>query len=429
MPTRRIAPLAPAAALAVLALALALPGAAGAKLVYRCGANLCQSNDDGSAQKQITTDGRADPAAPVNNSFFGPDLSADGTKVSFFRQDETRGAFVIDLRTGARTTIGSGTPDDVQMRPDGGRVAVDEFGASEISPAVLCYYDATGGGQSCEAPGGAFGIDYRPDGRLVSLVPTGDRARHVKLCLRFADGSGRSGCEADLVVDDSRYFEDPAVSPDGRQLAVTLKSGPDDALGSIGIYDLTSGTFLRQVSSGAQDNDPAWTSDGRHVVFARGRNSDAPALWSVAPTGSPGSEKLIVKGGVEPTGGAGSVGGAAASHAKVKSRQRGDLVKGTLTVGFDGSTVAAKLVASSKSLAAGAAGAAGAAAAAARSVTVGKLTRRGVAAGRLSLKVKLNAQGRKALRARGRLKLKLVMAVSAPGGSKTTIARSVTLRR
>lgn len=406
-------------AVAALGLAL-LPGVASAKLVYRCGANLCQANDDGSNQKQLTTDGDA-----KTGSFFGPDLSADGTKLSFFRQDsEARGAFVIDLTTNTRTTIGTGTPDDVQMRPDGQRLAVDEFGDSETAPSKLCYYNASGGGRVCEVPGqggsNAFGQDYRPDGRLISLVPTGDQARHSKICLRVADGSGQSGCEADLVVDNSRYFGDPAVSPDGKSVAVTLFAGPDESLGAIGIYDLTSGTFLRQVSAGAQDNDPAWTGDSKHVIFARGRNTDSPSLWSVSASGPSGSEEKIVDGGLEPTASLPVTVGAAASGLKVKGSQKGTAVKAGVQVGFDDSTVVARLTAPSKSLKA---------VAAAKSVVVGKLTRKGVDSGRVSLKVKLNSRGRKALAKRRRLRLKLSVTVTAGSGQKKTVSKSVVLKK
>lgn len=396
-----------AALAAVPLLAVAAP--ADAKLIYRCvQGNLCQSNDDGSAQKQITTDGKQDAAARINTSFFGPDLSADGTKVSFFRQDEQRGAYVIDLTTNTRTTIGTGTPDDVQMRPDGKRIAVDEFGGSESAPSVLCYYDTTGGGQLCEPPGGTFGIDYRPDGRLVSLEPSGT-GRYYKLCLRFAEGSGKKGCEQDLVVDNTRYLEDAAVSPDGKLLAVTVKTDADRSLGSIGIYDLTTGAFVRSVSNGAQDNDPTWTSDGQRVVFTRGRNTDAPALWSVSVNGPAGSEEKIVDGGLEPTGGPGSVGGAAASAVKVKSAQKGSAVKASLKVRSDDSTVTAKLLSGSK--------------------TFGSLKKKGVDAGSLSLKVKLNSKGKKALAAKGKLKLKLVLTVTPPSGSEKTVKKSVTLKK
>jgi Tol biopolymer transport system component len=389
---------------ALLAVPLALADPASAKLVYRCGPNLCQSNDDGSGQKALTTD------ATQERSYFGPDLSADGTKLSFFTQAEPDGAFVIDLATNARTTVGTGTPSDVAISPDGNRLAVQELGGDSGPGPGLCYFNASGGGRGCEAPGNTvFGLDYTPDGRVVSVAATGASTPtgRTKLCLRVADGSGKSGCEQDLVLDPAHELNDPAVSPDGKQVVLTWNDAGNN-LGPVVVYDLGTGAFVRQLTAGAQDSDPVWTADGAHVIFTRGANTDKPALYSIESAGAQGSETRIVADARDAAAGPPAAVPEPVSGAKVKSSQKGAAVKGSVVIGNDDSKLVAELKAGGKS--------------------VGKLTRKSLDAGRFPFKVKLNGAGKRALKAAGKLKVKLTVSVTPPGGKKDVVRRTVTLK-
>jgi plastocyanin len=100
-------------------------------------------------------------------------------------------------------------------------------------------------------------------------------------------------------------------------------------------------------------------------------------------------------------------------------RGRG-VVRGSLTVAAAaaGGTLDVKLLAGRAQLAR------------ARSeVVLGDLTRRGIAAGPLAFRVSLNARGRAALRARGRLRVTVRITVAPPQGAATALSRSLLLRR
>jgi hypothetical protein len=58
-------------------------------------------------------------------------------------------------------------------------------------------------------------------------------------------------------------------------------------------------------------------------------------------------------------------------------------------------------------------------------VTVGRLVRRGLQAGRAAFAVSLRPVARRALRERGRLSLKVTLGVTPPGGQELVLNRSV----
>ena len=91
------------------------------------------------------------------------------------------------------------------------------------------------------------------------------------------------------------------------------------------------------------------------------------------------------------------------------ARQRGRAVKGSVEVGRAGSAVAVRLKRGTK--------------------IVGKLLEQDVAAGKLSLRIALNHSGKKLLKAKRKLALKVEVVVDPPTGDSATVTRSVKLRR
>jgi serine/threonine-protein kinase len=64
-----------------------------------------------------------------------------------------------------------------------------------------------------------------------------------------------------LMPQERRVFEQPRLSPDGRQLALTVGGGDDATF----VYDLTHGRLSR-VTSGANHLAPTWTADGEGIT-------------------------------------------------------------------------------------------------------------------------------------------------------------------
>lgn len=133
------------------------------------------------------------------------------------------------------------------------------------------------------APGDARGNidpDFSPDGRyLVFTNASAVTAESFILRLDLQTGeilnltNATSGV---LPVDDAQ----PRYSPDGRTIAFT--SGFE---GSPGVYlmDADTGTNVRRVSPGNWfDTAPAWSPDGRFVVYSSYRGDPLPLLESLS---------------------------------------------------------------------------------------------------------------------------------------------------
>ena len=86
-----------------------------------------------------------------------------------------------------------------------------------------------------------------------------------------------------LVVD--RWRHQPALSPDGRTLAVARQVGPRNR--DLYAIDMTTGKETWRLADSADDFMPAWTPDGRAIAFARDRagGSESVLLAAVTATG------------------------------------------------------------------------------------------------------------------------------------------------
>jgi len=92
---------------------------------------------------------------------------------------------------------------------------------------------------------------------------------------------------ATTLVQETRAFVQPRVSPDGRSLAF----GINTANMSLWVYDIARGSLTRIVS-GSNNAGPVWTPDGEHVTFGSDRGG-ALSMFSMASDGSGQAERLI----------------------------------------------------------------------------------------------------------------------------------------
>jgi Tol biopolymer transport system component len=102
----------------------------------------------------------------------------------------------------------------------------------------------------------------------------------------------REGRESELPVAPAE-FNQPRFSPDGRRLAVAIGSGSaaDDDLY---LVDLDDGR-LQRITFGQGHGAPAWSLDGRSVLFSNGRRGET-GLYLRNADGS-GAEKLLLSAG------------------------------------------------------------------------------------------------------------------------------------
>jgi Tol biopolymer transport system component len=126
-------------------------------------------------------------------------------------------------------------------------------------------------------------LAWSPDGRhIAATFDHPDRTVSFVL-ISTADGSTKQ--LKSIARPGAAHPNLGGFSPDGRFLVYAMSKGPKDAAGGVFLL-ATEGTaevaLLRAPEQGSTSfTDPAWTPDGRHVVFLSDR-SGSPGLWSLA---------------------------------------------------------------------------------------------------------------------------------------------------
>jgi eukaryotic-like serine/threonine-protein kinase len=126
---------------------------------------------------------------------------------------------------------------------------------------------------------------FSEDGLLVYL-PGGETnaltAQETTLVWVDRDGN-------EEILPQARNFGRWAVSPDGRQLAVSILDSGNNQ--DIWVYDLARQTLSRLTFDNADDRFPVWTPDGERIVFHSTR--DGGGLWWRAADGTGAAERLL----------------------------------------------------------------------------------------------------------------------------------------
>jgi Tol biopolymer transport system component len=243
------------------------------------------------------------PVATLLTSYTGfelcPTVSPDGAFVAFHWDGPQRNNWDIYAKV-----LGEGDPvrltDDPAMdlspawSPDGRSIA---FLRIREDRAEVILVPALGGRERRIGiiPVGK-GYSWQVDGRLLAWTPDGNwlavpypepkTANTVLSLLRVPSGETRALTTMPAGVAGSRD-QNPAFSPDGRYLAFARAAGP-----------ATAGLFLLPLSDGYRatgeprqlttdpgvNNSPAWTADGREILF-HSDQSGVEALWRIPVDG------------------------------------------------------------------------------------------------------------------------------------------------
>ena len=103
-------------------------------------------------------------------------------------------------------------------------------------------------------------------------------------------GDGRVVHLANAVVGE--YF-DPRISPDGGQIAVSVRVGHNQ---DIWVHDIARGTWLRLTQDPATDMAPVWIAGGSRIVYSS-RSGESVDLFSVPSDGAGEPEALFKSDG------------------------------------------------------------------------------------------------------------------------------------
>jgi Tol biopolymer transport system component len=135
---------------------------------------------------------------------------------------------------------------------------------------------------------------WSPDGRRLAFVAPGDLRnekgyRYSQIFIVNRDGSGRR-----QLTREEYSVDKPSWAPDGERIAGTSFDG---------IFTMNAdGSGLRTVSTAGadeQDLDPAWSPDGRQIVFTRTRSDlNTNDVWVMNTDGS--GRRRIAKFAAQP---------------------------------------------------------------------------------------------------------------------------------
>ena len=258
-----------------------------AVIVYVCTSgstsNLCQINSDGSHETQLTS----------NGSYLSASLDPAGTRMVF-----DRGSALYAADGTAQNAVGPiSNASSVAKISSDGTTGVDDEDYSDLGEGLLVCTFATTGGSITECGFQAMFPTFTPSGEIVASFL--DHTSGQYFVAEYAVGATFGGADPPtLASDPSGSLLESAVSPDGTTLAVVVTPNSSSAGGYIALYSMTTGQFIRQLTNGTSDEDPAWSPDGTQLVFARG-----DSLYTTSVNASPGDEKLLVSNGEAPTWG------------------------------------------------------------------------------------------------------------------------------
>ncbi|TME92463.1 MAG: hypothetical protein E6I40_10825 [Chloroflexi bacterium] len=138
------------------------------------------------------------------------------------------------------------------------------------------------------------------DGRRVvdgQVVPA--LLRFTNIVRKDAAGGPETVVVSGLVRAQSGFhevtwFNAPALSPDGKRIAVTFDVG--DGVSDLALYDAQSGRRMTTLSQGSNLSDPAWSPDGKTIAVTS-YTLGAPRLLLVAADGRAANPFKIVPNG------------------------------------------------------------------------------------------------------------------------------------
>jgi Tol biopolymer transport system component len=212
------------------------------------------------------------PSTPVSSGAFSdshPVWSPDHTQIAFVRESHNGLSYTIWVMranaTGARAlTRGNVLATEPSWSPDGTKIVFR--GSSPNRKAFDLYVIPSTGGVAKDLTRnpdttGSLNPDWSPNGKLIVFQRAkSNSGAGTGIYTIRPDGTGLKR----LTVGG----QDPAWSPNGKIAAIF----PDPRSGGqFEIYTLNANETERtRVTTGTESTAPAWSPDGRQIVFVRG---------------------------------------------------------------------------------------------------------------------------------------------------------------
>lgn len=265
-------------------------------------------------RQELYAAGRADIASPERwrqltrgySPARAPALSPDGTRLAFqSRRDGNWEIYVLDLGSGASARLTNALAYDgaPTWSPDGKQLAFESYRSQDLDIWKMNADGSLPVNLTPEEPAFDFDPAWSPSGDRIVFTSWADG--HKQLYSMTPDGKNLVNLSRDRFHDEQSAF-----SPDGRQLAfvsnregcvehveASLEQPP--AAGSVAsgncqrraIYlgDLNGAQLsnVRQLTFFGRDESPAWSPDGKQIVFVSPRPSRQPLFTVPAAGGLP----------------------------------------------------------------------------------------------------------------------------------------------
>jgi hypothetical protein len=111
---------------------------------------------------------------------------------------------------------------------------------------------------------GVAHLSVSDNGTLV-YVPGDALETLPRRTLAFADHSGKM----EMLPLPPAGYTSPRISPDGKQIAVTIFDGNETY---VSVYALSGGTTLRRLTFGGENHFAVWSPDGKYLFFRSNRD-------------------------------------------------------------------------------------------------------------------------------------------------------------
>lgn len=207
---------------------------------------------------------------PEGAALRNPSWSPDGGWIVFESDaDSFRDLYRLDVKSDALLRLTNDPEGNFEpaVSPDGQRIA---FVSSRDGNAEIYVMTADGGAPTrvTNSPGDDTAPVWSPDGQTIAFRSARAKQRGIDVFM-----TDLAGTKVQPVLgDDSRkqrvITNDLAYSPDGSLLAFS-ELVPKTGSASIVIVRPATGQLVARTDAPGVDEQPSWSPDGQHLVFAR----------------------------------------------------------------------------------------------------------------------------------------------------------------